>query len=123
MSEAQTVYDVVGDDFFVELVDRFYAGVEGDPTLRPMYPEDLSGARRRLALFLIQYWGGPPTYSEERGHPRLRMRHMPFVVDEVARDAWLAHMRHALEVSDAPGPVKDVMGDYFAKSADFLRNS
>ena len=117
------MHDIVGSEFFVELVDRFYAGVEGDELLRPMYPAELSGARERLAGFLIQYWGGPPTYSEQRGHPRLRMRHMPFQVDEAARDAWLRHMLGALAESDAPEVVKAAIGDYFTKSADFLRNS
>ena len=73
-----------GETFFVALVDRFYEGVETDPLLRPMYPEDLSDSRRHLALFLSQYWGGPPVYSEERGHPRLRMRHARFAVTPAA---------------------------------------
>ena len=123
VSEAQTVHDLVGSAFFVDLVDRFYVGVEGDELLRPMYPTDLSGARDRLAKFLIQYWGGPTTCSDERGHPRLRMRHMPFHVDERARDAWLRHMLGALAQMEAPEAAKGAIADYFAKSADFLRNS
>jgi hemoglobin len=124
---ARTVHDLVGSEFFEELVDRFYAGVEGDDLLRPMYPDDLGGARRRLALFLIQYWGGPGTYSELRGHPRLRMRHMPFPVDIAARDAWLGHMTAAVQstvaATGAPEMVGEALLDYFTRSADFLRNT
>jgi hemoglobin len=92
-----TLYERVGGGaFFVDLVDRFYLGVAGDPLLRPLYPEDLNESSRHLALFLTQYWGGPGTYSEERGHPRLRMRHAPFVIGPPERDAWLRHMLTAL---------------------------
>ena len=87
---------VGGDAFFVDLVDLFYQGVSGDPLLRPLYPEDLTEARAHLALFLMQYWGGPATYNEVRGHPRLRMRHAPFVIGPGERDAWLRHMKAAL---------------------------
>jgi hemoglobin len=87
---------VGGEPFFVDLVDRFYLGVAGDPLLRPLYPDDLTESSRHLALFLMQYWGGPPTYGEERGHPRLRMRHVPFVIGPAERDAWLRHMLAAL---------------------------
>ena len=118
-----TVHDVVGSDFFVELVDRFYDGVDSDPRLRPMYPQDLTGARARLAAFLVQYWGGPTTYSDARGHPRLRMRHMPFPIDETARNAWLEHMLAALDAMEAPDPVPAMIRDYFVRSADFLRNT
>ena len=88
---------VGGEQFFTDLVDHFYLGVAGDPLLRPLYPEDLIESRRHLALFLMQYWGGPPTYNEIRGHPRLRMRHAPFVVGPAERDAWLRHMRSAVD--------------------------
>ena len=87
---------VGGEAFFVDLVDRFYLGVAGDPLLRPLYPDDLHESSRHLALFLMQYWGGPATYGEERGHPRLRMRHAPFVIGPAERDAWLRHMLAAL---------------------------
>jgi hemoglobin len=95
----QTPYDAMGGaPFFATLVHRFYEGVGEDDVLRPMYPEgDLAPAERRLRMFLEQYWGGPGTYSEERGHPRLRMRHHPYVIDEDARDRWLLHMRAALD--------------------------
>jgi hemoglobin len=91
-----------GHDFFDLLVGRFYAGVAEDPALRPMYPPGhLGPAAERLQLFLEQYWGGPTTYSQERGHPRLRMRHAPFPVDATAHDAWLRHMRAALDEAAA----------------------
>jgi len=93
----EALFDRVGgEQFFVDLVDRFYLGVAGDPLLRPLYPEDLSESARHLALFLMQYWGGPGTYGEQRGHPRLRMRHAPFVIGPTERDAWLRHMDGAL---------------------------
>ena len=92
-----TLYERVGgESFFVDLVDRFYLGVAGDPLLRPLYPDDLRESSRHLALFLVQYWGGPGTYGEERGHPRLRMRHAPFVIGPAERDSWLRHMLGAL---------------------------
>ena len=125
-SEQMRVHDVVGSDFFADLVEAFYEGVETDELLRPMYPADLAGAKARLAMFLVQYWGGPSTYSEQRGHPRLRMRHMPFTVDEAARDAWLRHMRAALEITaerrGTPPIVVEAVDDYFVRSAEFLRN-
>lgn len=98
-----TPYDQMGGaPFFETLVHRFYQGVAADPVLRAMYPEDdLGPAERRLLLFLEQYWGGPTTYSDERGHPRLRMRHAPYVIDEAARDRWLDSMRAALDVAMA----------------------
>ncbi|MCC5035071.1 globin [Streptomyces sp. WAC 00631] len=97
--QEQTFYEQIGGEpTFRRLVHRFYEGVAEDPLLRPMYPEeDLGPAEDRLALFLMQYWGGPTTYSDNRGHPRLRMRHAPFTVNRAAHDAWLRHMRTALE--------------------------
>jgi hemoglobin len=94
-----TPFDQMGGEaFFTVLVHRFYAGVADDPVLRPMYPDaDLEPAERRLRLFLTQYWGGPTTYGDERGHPRLRMRHAPYAVDDDARDRWVQHMRTALD--------------------------
>jgi hemoglobin len=101
-----TVYDRVGGEpFFVDLVDRFYVGVAADPLLRPLYPDDLTESSQHLALFLVQYWGGPPTYGEQRGHPRLRMRHAPFVIGAPERDAWLRHMEDALSALEAAGRI------------------
>ncbi|NML49039.1 globin [Streptomyces sp. R302] len=98
MNEQSFYEQVGGEETFRRLVRRFYEGVAGDPLLRPMYPEeDLGPAEERFALFLMQYWGGPGTYSERRGHPRLRMRHAPFAVDRAAHDAWLRHMRDAID--------------------------
>ena len=98
MAGEATLYETVGGmPFFEALVDRFYDGVENDPVLLGVYPqpEDLGPARRKLALFLAQYWGGPTTYNDERGHPRLMMRHFPFDIGSEERDRWLAHMREA----------------------------
>lgn len=119
--------EVGGEAFFVELVDRFYAGVAIDPLLRPLYPDDLTGPRQHLALFLQQYWGGPGTYSEQRGHPRLRQRHMPFVIGEPERDAWFGHMATALgamaEERGLDPAIESRMLEYFAHAADFLVNA
>jgi hemoglobin len=121
----ESLFDQVGGEaFFVQLVDAFYDTVEKDATLRPMYPDDLTDARSHLTLFLIQYWGGPRTYQDERGHPRLRMRHAPFRVTKGARDAWLSAMAGALE------SVRDQLSDeqfaelssYFEMAANQLRN-
>jgi hemoglobin len=119
-----TVFEVVGGQpFFDALVDRFYARVEADPTLRPLYPADLAPARRSLALFLGQYWGGPPSYSAEKGHPRLRMRHAPFVIADRERDAWLAAMLAALDDADAPAAAVTLMIEYFTTASAALINS
>lgn len=120
----QSVYDAIGgEDTFRRLVDAFYAGVAGDPVLRSLYPEeDLGPAADRLRMFLVQYWGGPTTYSDQRGHPRLRMRHAPFAVSSVARDAWLRHMRDALDTIDLPQQYDDALWDYLTRAADSLRN-
>jgi hemoglobin len=118
------LYDAVGGmDYFETLVGRFYAGVAGDPVLRPLYPEaDLAGARRRLTLFLVQYWGGPTTYSDERGHPALRMRHAPFPIGGVERDRWLVHMRAAIDDSDAPDDARARLHEYVTMAAEAMRN-
>jgi hemoglobin len=116
--------DVGGQPFFDRLVDRFYRGVEGDPVLLALYPDpgDLAGARRRLALFLGQYWGGPTTYSDERGHPRLRARHVLFPIGTLERDRWLVHMRAAIAESGAPPDAKARLFDYVTTAADAMRN-
>ena len=113
-----------GEQTFRLLVQRFYAGVALDPLLRPIYPDDeLEPAADRLALFLIQYWGGPGTYSQTRGHPRLRMRHAPFVIGPAERDAWLRHMREALDSLDLPEDVASELWKYLAMAAESMRNS
>lgn len=128
MSDQAGVYEAVGGtEFFIELVDLFYRGVATDPLLRPLYPDDLTDSRRHLALFLQQYWGGPGTYSEERGHPRLRQRHLPFVIGEAERDAWLGHMATALDAMarerGLDPAIERQMLDYFAQAADFMVNA
>jgi hemoglobin len=122
--ELVTLYDAVGGmPFFERLVDAFYEGIETDAVLRPLYPDDdMDGARRRLTLFLGQYWGGPQTYMEERGHPMLRARHMPFQVGAAERDHWLLHMAAAVERCTEPGEVRDMLMGYFVPAADHLRN-
>lgn len=125
MASAPTLYDAVGGQrFFDELVDRFYDRVERDAQLLAVYPQpnDLTGARRRLSLFLAEYWGGPSTYSDERGHPRLRMRHATFVIGEVERGRWLAHMRVAVEEMDPPEEARASLMDYFEKGSAMLQN-
>jgi hemoglobin len=123
-TDLQTLYDRAGGTpFFEALVGRFYDGVESDPRLRSIYPEpDLAGARRRLTLFLIQYWGGPTTYDQERGHPRLRMRHAPFAIGPVERDRWLVHMRAAMAELAPPPEVAAELERYFAMAAEAMRN-
>ncbi|RMH74346.1 MAG: globin [Actinomyces sp.] len=118
-----TVYELVGGrPFFDRLVEHFYAGVESDPVLRPLYPEDLTESRRHLAAFLAQYWGGPPEYSAERGHPRLRMRHLPFAIGTREAEAWLAHMRAAVDALGPEPAVTRLLDAYFTDAAHFLRN-
>jgi hemoglobin len=119
-----SVYEVVGGDgFFVELVDRFYDGVAQDPVLRPLYPDDLTDSRAHLAGFLIQYWGGPGTYSEQRGHPRLRLRHAPFAIGRVERDAWWTRMEAAVRSMDAVPEVEDDLLAYFDQAATAMINT
>ena len=122
---APTFYDAVGgDETFRLLVYRFYQGVADDPELRALYPEeDLSGAEQRLRMFLVQYWGGPRTYSEQRGHPRLRMRHAPFTIGTAARDAWLRHMRDAVDSLDLPEDAEKLLWDYLEMAAHSMVNS
>ncbi len=123
-SASLTLHALVGgDQFFVDLVDRFYDDIASDPLLGPMYPDDTAGPRRRLAGFLIQYWGGSTQYSDERGHPRLRMRHTPFRIDEAASDAWLARMRYSLAQVTVPPEAEEAVWEHFVRSAEFLRNS
>ncbi len=123
-ADFDTLYDRAGGTpFFEALVGRFYAGVASDPVLRAIYPEpDLAGAERRLRLFLIQYWGGPRTYDDERGHPRLRMRHFPFAIGPAERDRWLVQMRAAIAASAPPEDVAAELERYFTMAAEAMRN-
>ena len=123
--EQVSVYEAAGGmPFFEALVDRFYDGVEADPIVLSVYPDptDLSGARHRLTLFLAQYWGGPPSYSEERGHPRLRMRHAPFAIGPEARDHWLQHMQAALDELAPEPELRAAFDEYFSFAAESMRN-
>lgn len=127
----RSVYDIVGGEFFVSLVDAFYDGVEHDEVLIRLYPEgsDTVGARRRLAQFLAQYWGGPDDYMQERGHPRLRMRHFDFTIGELERDHWLMHMATAIETVIPSVNEKDreyvtiQLAQYMVNAAEHLRNA
>jgi hemoglobin len=123
--EPITFYEEVGGhDTFVRLVETFYRGVAQDEVLRPMYPEeDLAPAAHRLTMFLEQYWGGPTTYSEQRGHPRLRMRHVPFHVDPAARDLWLGHMRHAVDELHLSPLHETTLWDYLQRAAFAMVNT
>ena len=109
--------------FFEALIGRFYDGVATDPVLARLYPlDDLAGARHRLTLFFAQYWGGPRTYDQERGHPRLRMRHMPFAIGPAERDAWLNLMRTAIDAAGAAPDVADRLHAYIDMAAEAMRN-
>lgn len=119
-----TLFDAVGgSSFFDRLVDSFYSRVAQDPVLLPLYPEaDLAPARRRLSMFLAQYWGGPPLFSEERGHPALRMRHAPYRIGPTERDHWLAAMYGSIDDLDPEPEVRQKLTDYFVMAAEHLRN-
>jgi hemoglobin len=118
-----TVFDVVGgQSFFDALVERFYERVEADPVLRPLYPDDLEPGKRSLALFLGQYWGGPPAYSAEKGHPRLRMRHAPFPIDDDAQAAWLRAMQASVAEADIPETVREMLDEYFVMASRAMIN-
>jgi hemoglobin len=120
----RTVYELAGgEETFRLLVARFYSAVAEDEVLRAVYPEEeLSGARERLTLFLIQYWGGPSTYNERRGHPRLRLRHQPFAIGQVERDAWLGHMTAAVESLNLAPAVRKELLDYFDTASTAMIN-
>ncbi|WP_440065900.1 globin [Streptosporangium sp. OZ121] len=123
--EPQSFYDAVGgEEAFRRLVHHFYQGVAADPILLPLYPEDdLEGAEERLRLFLIQYWGGPNTYSTQRGHPRLRMRHNPFVIRSAERDAWLRRMHDAVVSLELPDDLEKRLWDYLVYAAHSMVNA
>ncbi len=119
----QSVFDLIGGEGPLRAtVDAFYTKVEHDPVLRPMYPADLAESNRRLFLFLVQFFGGPTRYSDERGHPRLRMRHFPFPIDQQARDHWLQHMLESIDEAGIGEPARSRMREYFERSSAFLIN-
>jgi hemoglobin len=124
MAQAMSFYDAVGGEpTFRRLAAGFYRRVAADPVLRPVYPEeDLSGAEEHLALFLMQYWGGPHTYNERRGHPALRMRHAPFAIGPAERDAWLRNMTAAVEDLELPPELERPLLEYLTMAATALRN-
>ena len=124
MDDTQTsVYESAGgEDAFHRLVDVFYARVAQDDVLRPLFPDDLEPGKRWQLLFLTQYFGGPAHYAAERGHPRLRMRHMPFPIDGDARERWLGHMLAAIDVVGMPEPAREVMRDYFERASTAMIN-
>ena len=117
-------YDRIGgQEFFVGLVNKFYEGVESDDVLRPMYEDhDLTEAKHKLDYFLMQYWGGPTTYHQWRGHPRLRMRHNPFAIDGQARDRWLLHMKAAVVAMDPQAELRDELWTYLVSAAYAMQN-
>jgi hemoglobin len=121
-----TVYEAAGgEETFTRLVERFYTAVAGDPVLRPLYPPDpqmFAAAAEHLRLFLIQYWGGPGWYGEQRGHPRLRMRHAPFSIGREERDAWMGHMRSAVGSLELPDAVRGAFLEYFENAATAMMN-
>ncbi len=126
MSDEVSLYqEVGGSDFFVELVNKFYEGVINDEVIISLYPDrnDLVGAKERLSLFLIQYWGGPTTYSDERGHPRLRQRHFPFAIGERERDHWLMHMQDAIDAMPTSDSVRTRLSEYMGNAAQHLVNT
>ena len=125
MTESPSFFEQIGGhETFERLVRRFYEGVAADPVLKPMYPEDdMEGAIWRLTAFLEQYWGGPGTYSEQRGHPRLRMRHNPFHINPDARDRWLAHMRSAIQSLALAPLLEATLWDYVERAAFSMVNT
>ena len=119
----QTIYEMIGGEATVrELVDVFYAKIEADEVLRPIFPDDLEPGKRWQYLFLMQRWGGPAQYAAERGHPRLRMRHMPFPIDNEARDRWVQHMLDAIDEVGIPEPARSEMRQFFDQGATFMVN-
>ncbi|MGA3205172.1 MAG: globin [Bryobacteraceae bacterium] len=121
--EEQEIYAVIGLEGFERLVAAFYRQVPADEVLGPLYPkQDLEGAERRLRDFLLFRFGGPATYIETRGHPRLRMRHAPFAIGTAARDRWVELMNRALEEAELPGEVRDTLREFFGNTATFLMN-
>jgi hemoglobin len=123
MSNTPTIYELAGGDApFRRMVDAFYDRIERDPLLRPMFPEDLGPGREHQFLFITQYFGGPPRYNALRGHPRLRMRHLPFRIGQAARDAWAGHMLAAIDEAGFPEEVLPALREYFERTATFMMN-
>lgn len=121
--EQQSIYTMIGgEDTMRSLVDEFYARVETDTELRAIFPDDLEPGKQWQFLFLMQYWGGPRRYAEERGHPRLRMRHMPYPISPDLRDRWVQHMLDAIDAVGIEEPARATMRDYFERGATFMIN-
>jgi hemoglobin len=124
MTQEPNIYELAGGDApFRRLVDAFYARVERDQLLRPLFPADLEPGKQRQFLFITQYFGGPARYNEQRGHPRLRMRHAPFVIGQAERDAWAGHMLAAIDEAGFVEPARTTLREYFERSATFLINA
>ncbi|MBC7814788.1 MAG: globin [Burkholderiales bacterium] len=122
--EEHSIYELAGGEAtFARLVDAFYTRVEADPMLRSMFPDDLEAGKHWQFLFLMQYFGGPTRYAEERGHPRLRMRHQPFPIGLAARDAWLGHMLAAIDAVGIAEPARSAMRQYFVSASAFMVNT
>jgi hemoglobin len=123
MNQQPNIYELAGGDApFRRLIDAFYQRVEREPLLRPLYPADLTPSREHLFLFVTQYFGAPPRYNALRGHPRLRMRHAPFVIGQAERDAWVRHMLAAVEQAGFAEPARSALVEYFERAATFLIN-
>jgi hemoglobin len=124
MRKQPSIYELAGGDApFRRLVDSFYARVERDPLLRPLFPDELGPGKERQFLFITQYFGGPARYNELRGHPRLRMRHAPFAIGQAERDTWAAHMLAAIDEAGFAEPARGALRDYFERAATFLINA
>ncbi|HJP16638.1 MAG TPA: globin [Acidimicrobiales bacterium] len=117
-----SLHALVGDQWFVDLVDRFYEEIAIDPLLRPMYPPDLEDSKKWLTLFLQQYWGGPHKYQESRGHPQLRMRHMPFAIGVEESAAWMRHMTKAVKLGGLSLEIEERVLAYFSNAAEHMIN-
>ncbi|HNP86696.1 MAG TPA: globin [Kouleothrix sp.] len=123
MTNQTTIYELAGGDPpFRTLVEHFYARIEADPLLRPLFPADLMPGKEGQFLFITQYFGGPARYNAQRGHPRLRMRHMPFVIGQAERDAWVGHMLAAIDEVGFAEPVRSALREYFERAGTFLIN-
>src|SRR5215217_2899414 len=124
MTQEPNIYELAGGDApFQRLVDSFYARVERDPLLRPLFPADLAPGKERQFLFITQYFGGPERYNAQRGHPRLRMRHAPFTIGQAERDAWAGHMLAAIDEAGFVEPARSALREYFERAATFLINA